>query len=104
MTTVEVDYHLHPILEQLPGSSFSKKIAGILSNEIRRYLIDCEQEMLDLEIRYGLDYREFRENLTSGRLGDEFSYPLEEDAMRWDDLCAEKKHWLEQLRSIENPV
>lgn len=100
MTTVEIAYKLHPIIEQLPGNTFTQKIAGILSNEIRHYLAECEHEALDLEIRYGLDYWEFEEKLEQGELGDKFSYPLEDDAMRWEDLVTEKKHWLTQLRSV----
>ncbi|MFH1634161.1 MAG: hypothetical protein ABIG63_09140 [Chloroflexota bacterium] len=100
MDTVEIAYHLQPIIEQLPGNTFNQKISGILSNEIRRYLAECEQELLDLEICYGLDYWEFKEKLAQGELGDEFSYPREEDAMRWEDLVKEKKHWLKQIRSV----
>jgi len=54
--------------------------------------------MLELEIKYGVSYEEFRGKLAAGELRDEFSYPLEEDAMRWEDLRVEKRHWLDQLK------
>jgi len=75
--------------------------APLISGRLRRYLEECEREMLELEIKYGLSYEEFRERLAVGELGDESSYPLEEDAMRWDDLRVEERHWLDQLKSVE---
>ena len=42
-----------------------------------------------------------KEKLERGESGDDFSYELEKDAIRWEDLIAEKKHWLDHLRAIE---
>jgi hypothetical protein len=55
---------------------------------------------LELELKYGIEYPEFRQKREEGTLGDEFGYALEMDAMRWDDLIVEKQHWLRQLRII----
>ena len=81
------------VLERLKGDTPSQKIVFLISNELRRYLEECEREMLD--------YEQFKEKLEGGELGDEFSYDLEKDAIRWEDLIAEKKHWLDHLRAIE---
>jgi len=101
MPVIEIAPQLQSVLEGLGGETLSQKIARLLSSELRRYLEECEREMLELEIKYGLDYQRFKERLESGELGDEFSYPLEKDAMRWEDLTVEKKHWLERVRIIE---
>jgi len=50
-----------------------------------------------LEIKYGLEYADFEQKLEAGELGNEFGYDLEMDAMRWNDLIAEKKYRLQQL-------
>ena len=71
-------------------------------HQLRRYLEECEREMLDLEIKYGLTYDQFKARLERGELGDLFSYPLEQDAMRWDDLVVEKyqmKRIVDQLKA-----
>ena len=68
---------------------------------VRHYLEECKREMLGLEIKHRLGYEEFREKLAVGEPGDEFSYPMEEDAMRWEDLRVEKRHLLDQLKSVE---
>ena len=56
--------------------------------------------MLDLEIKYRADYETFKQRLEASELGDPFSYELEQDAMRWDDLRAEKQQWLAQLAEV----
>jgi len=71
-----------------------------MSDEARRNLGACERDLLALEIKYGLEYEAFMEKLEAGELGDEFTYLLEMDALRWRDLIAEKKHWLQQLNSM----
>jgi len=60
----------------------------------------CEREQLEFEIKHGLEYEAFMEKLKAGELGDEFAYPLEMEALRWGDLIAEKKHWLQQLNVL----
>jgi hypothetical protein len=49
-----------------------------------------------LEVKYGLEYENFRRKLESGDLRDEFGYELELDAMRWEGLVIERKRWLGQ--------
>jgi hypothetical protein len=96
--TVTLPHKMQPILEALTGATPDEKIAHLLLGEIRRNLEASEQERLELEVKYGMEYPEFRQQLETGALGDEFSYELETDAIRWDDLIAEKQHWLQQLR------
>ena len=99
--TVTLPPGVRPLLESLTGETPDQKIAGLLLGEIRRNLEACEQERLELEVKYGVEYPEFRQKLEAGALGDEFGYTLEMDAMRWDDLIAEKQHWLQQLRLVK---
>jgi hypothetical protein len=96
--TITLPHKAQSILETLTGATPDEKIAHLLLDEIRRNLEACEQERLALEVKYGIEYPEFRRQLEAGALGDEFSYELERDAMRWEDLIAEKQHWLQQLR------
>jgi hypothetical protein len=96
--TMTLPPEMQPILDSLRGETPDKKLVHLLINEIRRRLEESEQERLDLEIKYEMEYTEFKQQLEAGALGDEFGYELEMDAMRWDDLIAEKQHWLRQLR------
>jgi hypothetical protein len=101
MVVGEVTPQLRSVLDRIEGDTIDQKIVHLLANELRRRLQDCEQEILDLEIKYGLMYEQFQARLEAGELGDPFSYPLEQDAMRWDDLVTEKKQWLAELKAIE---
>ncbi len=101
MAVAEVMPQMLGVLDKIEGETMNQKIARLLSNELRRRIQDCEQEILELEIKYGMMYEQFQEQLQAGDLGDPFSYPLEQDAMRWDDLVAEKQHWLGELKAIQ---
>ena len=99
--TIELSPEIRPVLNSMAGKTASEKITQLLLNEIRRYLRTCEQERLELEIKYGLEYTDFQQKLAAGELGDEFEYDLEMDALKWGDLIAEKKHWLQQLNLLK---
>jgi len=100
MPIVELDSQIQPVIEKFKGDNFNQKIAHLLGSGVERYLEECEREYLRLEIKYGLGYDQFKEEVKKGKLGDEFSYELENDLMRWEDLIVEKKHWLEQLKTV----
>lgn len=98
--TVDLSPQVGSVLGNITGETLNQKIAYLLQNEVRRNLEACERDQLEFEIKHGLDYETFVEKLEAGELGDEFTYPLETDALRWGDLIAEKKHWLRQLNVL----
>lgn len=99
--TIELSARLYPVLEKIRGETPHQKIAALLLDEIRRNLEACEQERLEMEIKYGMEYHDFEQKVRAGELGDEFGYELETDAMRWSDLIAEKRYWLQQLNLLK---
>ena len=102
MAVAEVAPQMRMLLDHIEGETMDQKIGHLLDNELRRRIEACEQEILELEIKYGMMYDQFQTQLHDGGLGDPFSYPLEADAMRWDDLVAEKQQWLSELRTIQD--
>lgn len=98
--TVDLSPQVGSVLGSITGETLNQKIAYLLQNEVRRNLEACERDQLEFEIKHGLEYETFVEKLEAGELGDEFTYPLETDALRWGDLVAEKKHWLRQLNVL----
>ena len=101
MSIADVAPEMQVVLDRVDGETIDQKLVHLLTSELRRRLQECEGEILDLEIKHGSMYDEFQARLQAGELGDPFSYPLEQDAMRWDDLMAEKEHWLSQIRSLQ---
>jgi hypothetical protein len=101
MPIADVAPEMQKVLDRVDGETIDQKLVHLLISELRRRLQECEGEILELEIKHGLMYDEFQARLQAGELGDPFSYPLEQDAMRWDDLMAEKEHWLSQIRSLQ---
>jgi len=68
---------------------------------LKELLKECEEEILNFEIKYGVSFEKFREISEKGDLGDPFSYPLEKDTMIWEDLIIEKGLRLNMIRELE---
>ena len=98
-----------PVIELTPTLRDTLKRLGeveenallIFIRGLKELLKECEEEILDFEIRYGFSFEKFNESLTNGKFGDPFSYPLEKDAMKWEDLITEKKYFLNLVRELE---
>ena len=85
-----------------------KRLGELEANAIKIFirglmelLKECEEEILNFEIKYGVSFEKFREMLEKGDLGDPFSYPLEKDTMIWEDLITEKGLRLDMIRELE---
>jgi hypothetical protein len=102
--TIELSPEMRLVLNSIAGETPNQKIVHLLLGEIRHHLEACEQEQLELEIKYGMEYADFQRRLEAGELGDEFGYALEMDTLRWGDLIAEKKHWLQQLNLLKELI
>ena len=73
----------------------------IFNRGLKELLRECEEEIMKLEIKYGMSYDEFITRVEAGEMGDAFSYPLEKDTMLWEDLMSEKRLRLRIIHQIE---
>lgn len=103
MSILTLSSPIKEILEKVGGEPESTAL-GLLISGIRENLRGCELEILELETKYGYSYETFKDRLASGELGEEFSYAIEKDAMRWEDLLMEKRNWIEMIKKIENLI
>ncbi len=103
MSILTLSSPIKEILEKIGGEPESRAVRLLISG-IKENLKECELEMLELETKYGYPFEIFKDMLASGQLGDEFSYDLERDAMRWEDLLIEKGNWIEMIKKIEKLV
>lgn len=101
MAAIPIAPQLEPVLEHLQGETLDEKLVRLIANQLRRNLEQVEREILEFEIKYGVNYDQFVTKLERGEWGNPFSYEREQDAMRWESLVAEKRLWLEQLRRVE---
>lgn len=84
------------------GEEPERRALKLLISGVKEHLRECELEILEYETKYGYSFEVFKEKLTSGKLGNEFSFNLEKDAIRWEDLRLEKKNWIGLIKEIEN--
>ncbi len=103
MSILTLSSPIKEILEKVGGEPESTAL-GLLISGIRENLRGCELEILELETKYGYSYETFKDRLASGELSEEFSYAIEKDAMRWEDLLIEKRNWIEIIKKIENLI
>lgn len=100
MPLIKIEPVLKDIINAL-GPDPDIEAIKIFNMGLKELLRECEEEIMKLEIKYGMSYEEFKTKLESGELGDSFSYPLEKDVMLWDDLMGEKRLRLRIIRQIE---
>jgi len=100
MSLIKVEPELRDIIHSL-GPDPETEAVKIFNMGLKDLLRECEEEIMKLEIKYGISYEEFKSKLDSGELGDPFSYPLEKDAILWEDLIAEKWLRLRIIRQFE---
>ena len=100
MSLIKIEPALRDMIHSL-GSDPEVEAAKIFNMGLKEFLRECEEEIIKLEIKYGMSHEEFKSKLDSGELGDPFSYPLEKDAMLWEDLISEKWLRLRIIRQFE---
>ena len=100
MSLIRIEPALREMIQGLVSDPEMEAVR-IFSMGLKEQLRECEEEIMKLEIKYGTSYEEFKTKLDSGELGDPFSYPLEKDAMLWEDFMAEKRLRLSIIRLVE---
>ena len=100
MSLIKIEPALRDMIHGL-GSNPEMEAVKIFSMGLKKLLRECDAEIMKLEIKYGMSHEEFKSKLDSGELGDPFSYPLEKDAILWEDLIAEKRLRLKIIRQFE---
>jgi len=99
MAMIELSPPLRETLKRL--GELEADALNIFIRGLKELLKECEEEILDFEIKYGVSFEKFRDMSEKGDLGDPFSYPLERDTMRWEDLIIEKGLRLNVIRELE---
>lgn len=97
---IELSPNLKDIFQGFQGKEDDIALS-LLSAGLKEFLKECDDEILELEIKYGMSFEKFKAYLDSGKLGDLHSYPLEKDAMLWEDLVKEKQLRLVSLHRLE---
>ena len=100
MSLIEISPQLRGILERWGGKGEEEALILCIKGS-RASLRECEEEILNYEVKYGISFEEFKKRLDQGEWGDPYSYELEKDTMRWEDLIAEKKIWLSLVKALE---
>jgi hypothetical protein len=100
MALIELSPKLKEIFKMF-GEREEEETIKIFIAGLKEFLKECEEDILDFEIKYGLSFEKFKVEFEKGKFGDPHSYPLEKDAMKWEDLIKEKEFRLNAVRKLE---
>lgn len=96
---IELSPDLRDVFKGL-GVGDEQTALKVLTAGFKELLIECEKGILEFEVEYGMPFEKFMEELEAGKFGSPHAYPMEKDAMIWEDLIIEKKVRLESLRKM----
>jgi hypothetical protein len=77
----------------------SSKLKSV-SADLAKRLWDCEHEIGDFELRYGMTFAEFAEVWEGDVIPNKWSHQVERDYMVWEGLEAEKRKWLAESKGV----
>lgn len=104
MKTIALADNLLDSLELVPGKDFQEKLSRLLENSLVLHLRECEDYLLKLESKYGMDFKSFAELWEQGGVPDKHSHEVERDFMEWEGFTMERLSLLKALRDLKAKV
>lgn len=100
-TTVKIDHTIYKALEDLFGKTdienhFSEIVISAIENKLEKY----NREILHLEAKYGVDFREFAKKWQNNEIAEPYSYEVESDYVDWELYEMEKKDLIVALSKM----
>jgi len=86
--------------DTVEGEAPQEKLLILLHSYIINQIRECEQEIAQYELKYGMTFAEFAAAWERDDLPNKWSHIVERDYMEWEGLVAEKQRWLTMLRSL----
>ncbi len=102
MLTLNISKNILKFLQDMEGDTLEEKIVRLLSRESTNLLRECEDEIRGFELKYKMTFEKFAEAWEKGEIPAKWSHPVERDYMVWEELEAERKEYLSQLKEIED--
>ncbi len=100
MTVYTLTPPVEAFLESVAGETPDEKVLSLLETYLATQLRACEREINEFEVKYHSTFNEFVEAWKQNLIPNKHSHEIERDYMEWEGLVAEKKRWLDQLRSL----
>ncbi|MCD6167620.1 hypothetical protein J7K19_13120 [bacterium] len=82
------------------GETVTEKIKGLVIDSLCKKLRECEEEIYQYEIKYGMDFDEFKRAWEEDKIPRRYSHQIERDFMVWEGLEAERRKWLSKIKEL----
>ena len=100
MTAFSISPTVAEYLGHIKGRTLDEKLLALLEAYISSRLRECERELGDYEVKYRSTFAEFAEAWAKDAVPDKHAHQTERDYMEWEGLEAEKRRWLNLLKSL----
>ncbi len=101
MLPVTLSKDMEKVLNFMPGKRTEDKIINLIIDSLSFKLRECEEKIVELEVKYGMTFEEFKESWNTEKIADKYSHRVERDYMEWEGFQMEKKRWLSALKDFK---
>jgi len=102
MIALSVSPQIAEYLGVVQGQTLDEKLLSLLESYVTSQLKECERELGQYEVKHRSTFAEFAEAWREERIPNRYSHPVERDYMEWEGLEAEKRRWLDLLKSCRS--
>lgn len=89
---VAIPESTHNVLKRLTGQSRPDVALSLVIKELIRFRVEATQiRITAYEQKYGMAFSKFEQAWQSGKIEDQYSYPVEQDYMQWETALADLK-------------
>ena len=100
MPNLDVTTEVLSYLDYVEGGTPKDKLLSLIAAHFTAQLQECEEEIREYELKYGMTFHEFVEAWERDEIPERWSHSVERDYMEWEGLEAERGKWLSLLRNL----
>lgn len=100
MSKKVVSKEVDSLLQHGEGATIEERIAGLVLDSLSKKLRECEEEIYQYEVKYGMSFVEFKRAWEKDKILNKYSHEIERDFMIWEGLEVERKKWLAKIRKL----
>ena len=102
INTIALNKNTLIYLDKIEGKTTQDKINSLIKNKFLFMLKECEEFIYQFEAKYGMEFKEFKNNWIRNKIRKKYSYEIEKDYMEWEGFVAEKNKLFFTLKKLKN--
>ena len=100
MDIKDIPEEIASLIQYGEGETMEERIKGLVIDSLCKKLRECEEEIYQYEIKYGMNFDEFKRAWEEDKIPGKYSHQIERDFMVWEGLEVERRKWLTKIREL----